>query len=173
MPEIPFYRYPVIDDSACREKLYILLAIFLASRHVGDLCERAADGNGGIFRQILDEHEMSLATRLLIECAVLIRMKDDAFLEQHGMSAETHKDIVGTLSTGADLSECAELNLREACNKIVHAKRMNFDFEQDPGWESRYLVPTVHLYGEHRSLEWKAELDVIQFVECGCTMFPC
>jgi hypothetical protein len=104
----PNWRYSVIqelDDVACTEKLYTLLVIFLASKHIGDLCELAPDGNGGIFRQVLDQHEMSLATHLLIECAVLIRMKDDVFQEQHGMPAEIEKDIVGTLFTGPDLSE--------------------------------------------------------------------
>jgi hypothetical protein len=46
---------------------------------------------------MLDDHETSLATHLLIECAVLIRIKDDVSQRQHGISAEATKDIVGAL----------------------------------------------------------------------------
>ena len=100
MPELEIFRHPRLDHVACTEKLYTLLVIFLASKHIGHLCELALNGNGGIFRQVLDQHAMSLATHLLIECAVLIRMKDDVVQELHGILAETEIDIVGTLFTG-------------------------------------------------------------------------
>jgi hypothetical protein len=81
-------------DAACREKLYTLLAVFVASKQIGELCENS---DAPTLRTMLDEHETSLATHLLIECAVLIRIKDDVSQRQHGISAETTKDIVGAL----------------------------------------------------------------------------
>ena len=164
MPELQIYRYPKLDDAACREKLYTLLAVFVASKQIGKLCEGS---DAPTFRTMLDEHETSLATHLLIECAVLIRIKDDVFQRQHGISAETTKDIVGTLFHWCRHVDSRELNLREACNKIVHAKQMNFDVVQDQGWDSRHLMPTVHLYGERNGVCWKAELDVVRWVEHG------
>jgi hypothetical protein len=169
MPELQLYPYPKLDDAACREKLYTLLAIFLASKQIAEQCDWR---DGDTFRAMLDEHEIGLATHLLIECAVLVRMKDDIFLRQHGLSAETTMDIVGRLLTGDGLSDSNELNLREACNKIVHAKGMNFDVFKGDGWHARYLLPVVHLRGERAGLSWKAELNVVRWIECGFTMFP-
>jgi hypothetical protein len=40
---------------------------------------------------------MSLAAQLLVECTVLIRMKDDLFQEQHGMPAETERTVLDPL----------------------------------------------------------------------------
>jgi len=75
----------------CKEKLYTLLSLFFASPPIAAL---AVDEVGCPFRLMLDEHEESLVTQLLIETAVLIRMKDDLFQQQHGISAAANKDIV-------------------------------------------------------------------------------
>jgi hypothetical protein len=160
---------PKLDSLSCKENLYTLASLFFASSHIAGLAD---DEVGCPFRQMLDEHEESLITQLLIETAVLIRMKDDLFQQQHGIPADTQKDIVGTLWIPADASQDSQLHLREACNKIIHAKLINFDLIGEPHAHDRYLQPVVYLYGEQRGTPWKAQIDVVRWVEFGYTMFP-
>lgn len=163
---------PKLESLACREKLYILLSLFYASPRIADRCD---DEVGCPFRQMLDEHEESLITRLLIETAVLIRMKDDLFEQQHGIPAEAQKDFVGQIWLPGTASQPEPLHLREACNKLVHAKLINFDVSVEPhSWHSRHLqCPTIYVYGTNqRGIEWKAEIDIAKWVSFGCTMFP-
>ena len=123
---------------------------------------------------MLDEHEETVITRLLIETAVLIRMKDDLFEQQHGLPAGANKDIVGKLWTPKNSAQPDELNLREACNKVIHAKLINFDVEEKPHFfHSRYLNPWIFAYGTNqKGIEWKAQIQVAKWVSFGCTMFP-
>ena len=175
MPELDTSWYamkgPKLDSMACREKLYVLLSLFFASPRIAEHCD---DEVGCPFRQMLDEHEEGLITRLLIETAVLIRMKDDLFEQQHGIPADANKDIVGNLWLPATASQSEPLHLREACNKVVHAKLINFDVRLEPHcWHSRHLNPTVYIHGTNqRGIEWKAEVDITKWVSFGYTMFP-
>jgi hypothetical protein len=160
---------PIFDGAFAREKLFLLLSLFNASRPNADLCD---DGDGCTFRGLIDEFEEELITRLLIETAAMIRMKDDLFEQQHGIKAATQKDIVGKLFLPAKNPVGGPLNLREACNKIIHAKLINFDMARRRDWHARYFNPKIYLYGERGKQEWKAEVDIIRFVEFGTTMFP-
>jgi hypothetical protein len=160
---------PHFDSMFAREKFFVLLSLFNASRRSADLCD---DGNGCVFRGLIDDYEEELITRLLIETAAMTRMKDDLFEQQHGFNAETHKDIVGKLFSPAKSKTAATLNLREACNKIIHAKLINFDVARRRTWHARHLNPKIYLYGERGKQQWKAEVDVIRFVELGALMFP-
>ena len=160
---------PKLDSLTCKGKLYTLASFFFASRNIATL----AHSEGGCpFRQMLDEHEEPLITQLLIETAVLIRMKDDLFQQQHGIPADAQKDIVGTLRIPTNAATESQLHLREACNKVIHAKITNFDLIGEPHSHDRYLQPIVYLYGEQRGTPWKARIDVVKWVEFGYTMFP-
>mgnify|MGYP001304124537 FL=1 len=121
---------------------------------------------------MLDEHEERLITQLMIETAVLMRMKDDLFEQQHGMKSECDKDIVGRLFIPKDSAAPQALNLREACNKLIHANLINFNFENIDNWNGRHLLPEIYLYGNFRGTEWKAELNITDWVRFGATMFP-
>lgn len=160
---------PKLDSPACKEKLYTLASLFFASRHLAALADWKV---GCPFRQMLEENEESLMTQLLIETAVLIRMKDDLFEQQHGIPAETQKDIVGAIRIPADAATESKLHLREACNKVIHAKLINFDLIGEPHAHDRYLLPVVYLYGEQRGTPWKAQIDIVKWVKFGYTMFP-
>ncbi|MBK7930210.1 MAG: hypothetical protein IPJ98_22875 [Bryobacterales bacterium] len=135
---------PRIDSHESREKLYNLLCLFLASSDISELCEGEI---GCAFTALRDEHEESQITQLLIECAVLIRLKDDLFEQFHGFPSGAEKDIVGLLwvSSGNPIGQ--PLNLREACNKLIHSKLINFDINRVEEWHRRYLKPTVYMQG--------------------------
>jgi hypothetical protein len=70
------------------------------------------------------------------------------------------------------------LQLWDALNKIIHATTVKFDrdmadhmgmlvfsTDKDVHHVPHYWNPLVHLYGENRGQQWKATLDVIQYVE--------
>ena len=160
---------PKLDSPTCKEKLYTLASLFFASPRIAALADEEV---GCPFRQMLDEHEESLITQLLIETAVLIRMKDDLFQQQHGIATDSTKNIVGTLRNPATATAGSPLHLREACNKTIHAKLINFDLVGEPHAHDRYLQPMVHLHGEQRGTKWKAAIDIPKWVEFGYTMFP-
>jgi hypothetical protein len=163
---------PQLDSAACREKLYTLAALFFGSPRIAELAEYEL---GCPFTLMVEEHQEPLIIRLLIETSVLIRMKDDLFVRQHGIAAQTQTNIVGTLCAPIE-SAPAPLNLREACNKVIHAKHINFDVFDDGKLETygapQHLQPRVFLYGDFRGEQWRAELDVVAWVRFGYSMFP-
>ncbi len=58
-------------------------------------------------------------------------------------------------------ADCAPLEIREACNKIIHAQKVRFDVEEIG--VQKYMNPIIYLYGTLQNKEWRATLDVIKF----------
>lgn len=158
---------PQIDSASANEKLYVILSLFLASRGISDECN---DEIGCPFRTLLDSHEEELLTRLLIESAVLIRMKDDLFQKNHGISSHASLVTVGSLFK-KEKSEQTDLNLRESCNKIIHAKQLTFDRDREEEIYRSCLNPRIYLYGSKDNKNWKAELDIKRWVAQASRMF--
>ena len=66
------------------------------------------------------------------------------------------------------------LTLCEACNKIIHAKKLHHDIvEPSPGRnpDQEYLQPYLYLYGKKNEQDWRAELSIINFVKWGAVVF--
>ena len=70
----------------------------------------------------------------------------------------------GTLQQDTDTATEEELSLREACNKIIHAKKIRADVAENDK-SQQYLKPYIHLFGVHKKVPWKATLDVIAFAK--------
>ena len=141
-------------------ELHRLLAIFLASRSFAKLRK----GNGERWEAIdhLQQFEDDEITRILLSAAVTARVVDDreeGFFER----------VAGTCGVLVEEKNGAPseipLTLREACNKIIHAKKIRFDVDEtDEG--QPFINPTIYLYGARSNgSEWKATLDVIKFAE--------
>lgn len=141
-------------------ELHRLLAIFLASPSFAKLRK----GNGESWDAIdhLQQFEDDEITRILLSAAVTARVVDD---REDGIFELIAGDC-GILSEakGGETTE-VPLTLREACNKIIHAKKIRFDVSETDERQP-YLNPTIYLYGTRSNgLEWKATLDVIKFAE--------
>jgi hypothetical protein len=167
---------PRIDSTVGKTKLYTLAAYFLASGQIASQCHQEEDiWHTTSFNLMLQELQKPAITQLLIECAVMVRMKDDLFEQHHGCRADAKGDIVGTLMSPSG-GPPVPLDLREACNKIIHAKGLQFDVHDDGQLDHRtdphHLLPRIYLYGSLGKINWKAELDILKFVDCGYTMFP-
>lgn len=141
-------------------ELHRLLAIFLASPSFAKLRK----GNGERWEAIdhLQQFEDDEITRILLSAAVTARVVDDRESGVFDLVA----DPCGILAETKD-GETTEipLTLREACNKIIHAKKIRFDVGETDERQP-YINPTIYLYGARSNgLKWKATLDVIKFAE--------
>ena len=67
----------------------------------------------------------------------------------------------GQLEKDVGTTDVEILDLREACNKIIHAKKVRGDFEENGG--QTYLNPLIYLYGEQKGKSWRATLDIVAF----------
>jgi len=137
-------------------ELHRLLAIFLASRHFAELCDRyPGEGFDPIYK--IQEVEDDEITRILLNLAVTARVIDDR--EQQVF------DLVGSdcgiLQRDLQKPETDVLEIREACNKLIHAKTVRFDVEEMG--VQRYLNPVIYLYGSLQGKNWRVQLDIIKF----------
>lgn len=158
----------VFDTTPQRRDLWLLLLIFLADRPLADLTEAEfyADGYEQHLLGLNSEFAEDEITRILLSSAIALRVIDDrdgGFLDK--------LDACGQLQPDSSSPEAEPLSMREACNKIVHATKVNYDVErldggpiEEFGISPPYLRPTVYLYGSHRKATWRCALDVIQFV---------
>lgn len=141
-------------------ELHRLLAIFLASPAFAKL--RKGDGERWEAIDHLQQFEDDEITRILLSVAVTARVVDD----REGRVFELVAGPCGVLAETKDGKNTeVELTLREACNKIIHAKKIRFDVDETDEHQS-YINPTIYLYGiRSNGLEWKATIDVIKFAE--------
>ena len=117
----PGHRFdsgPIILD------LYRLLSLVLAEKQVSVLIKAEFDG----FAWLRERYLESEIVRILISAATSIRISFD---QTDPLMFENLTTNCGTLHwPKQDKTEV--LDLREACNKIIHATRINFDGRLDP-----------------------------------------
>lgn len=100
--------------------------------------------------------------RILIQAAVVARIKDDNE-EESRLKLGKFETTCGTLTEDLDEPIDVQLSLREACNKIIHALKFHYDMEDQSG--TNIINPVVYLYGRKGRKEWKASLNIIDFVK--------
>lgn len=144
-------------------ELHRLLAMFLASRPFAELCEKYP---GKTFDPIykIQEVEEDEITRILLTLAITARVVDD----REGRVFELVGSDCGTLQKDVSNPEIAELDIREACNKIIHAQTVRYGGEELG--VRRYLNGTIYLDGSMQGKCWRAQLDVIKFCREYVTM---
>lgn len=138
-------------------ELHRLLAIFLSSKSFAALRINFPGENFDPIYEIQEVEEDEI-TRLLLTLAITARVIDDRegrTLERLGTRCG---QLIENLSREKDIQD---LNLREACNKIIHAKKIRFD--RDGGDEDYHFNPIIYLYGEQRRVQWKATLEIVEF----------
>lgn len=136
--------------------LYRLLATFLASKNFAEL----RDEHGLDPISELQEPEMDEITRILISSAVTARIIDDRdsqYLSRKGTECGWLMEDL------KDPDKKIDLSLREACNKIIHAKRIRTDLEKEN--YKYYFNPLIYFYGEYKGRDWKACVDVIEYAK--------
>jgi len=120
------------------------------------------------------EHSDEEISELLVSLAALARAADDA-LDTLAQLEKTFPQGVGTLLINDTKTV---LSLRQACNKIIHAKTSRWDFaveERNPLYDAyfkaqgmdvrgSYKNPKAIISGEDRGGTWEATLFVVPFV---------
>lgn len=163
----PGHRFdsgPIILD------LYRLLSLVLAEKQVSALIKAEFDG----FAWLRERYLESEIVRILISAATSIRISFD---QTDPLMFENLTTNCGTLHwPKQDKTEV--LDLREACNKIIHATRINFDGRLDPmdhpsnpEPDPLYLYPFIHLHGQQHDRDWYAKLSITDFVRWAIAAF--
>jgi len=132
---------------------YNLLTIFASSKEIA-LFENAK------YSQLIDiknRFETSKASKNLITLAIITRN----ILDSKTYSISSSELTCGILNENG---KTTNLEIREACNKIVHAQHI--DFVEISEREYSYLSSKIQLSGERHTKKWTAEFDVYEF--CGC-----
>jgi hypothetical protein len=145
-----------VDHDAFITEVYQLLAAFLASRPIAGLPDAGANLTPVTTLALFPQR--GFIPNRLIAVASLIRAKSDDGSWWHV------NPVVGQLwepFPGVDAS--IPLTFREACNKVMHATKVNYDTDRHPDTGVEYLNTKLHLYGSRAGSEWKAVFDVIEF----------
>jgi hypothetical protein len=139
-------------------EIYELLAFFLASKPIAELEQSRLYGPNDPVHGFGDA-ERDLTTNRLIAVAITIRILDD----RHSAVFEMFTDYCGTITNDvANPLGTEGLGLRAACNKIIHARKVEFDVADTPSGQ-RYLHPFIYLEGTDRKKTWRANLDIVKF----------
>jgi hypothetical protein len=126
-------------------------------------------------RSLQETHLRPEIGRILISCAAGLRILFDA---RPAIKGWIDRSDCGKLYRDwpSDESKVEKLTLREACNKIIHAKQIRFDevvpnAAANPDNEGVYLRPYLYLYGSKNRHEWRAVLSIIDFAKWGAASF--
>ena len=163
-----FYNNFQFDLTSFRLDLYRLACYFLASPRIEQIMCETAKGNGDteiIENPLVDVESQFFGEevgRILLQTAVFCRLVLDEM--------EADPDELPVLECGHLQVQGvgSNLSLREACNKIIHSQRINYDNDPplDPVYGFGPLNPVVYLYGSTQSgKSWKATLHVLEFVQ--------
>jgi hypothetical protein len=105
----------------------------------------------------LQQYEEDEITRILLATAITARIIDDRD-DRLRMNANNCGELTSDLQRP---NEVVPLTLREACNKIIHAKKIRGDLSQVD--HKQFANPIMYFYGELNGQEWKAKLNVIEY----------
>jgi hypothetical protein len=154
LPKPPFKSHYVVDGNGIVLELYRLLSIFYASKQFAQLNTSLHDDS---VAYLLSFQESEI-TRILTSAAVAARIVDDRdnrYLDEHDIECG---ELIQDLN---DQKKKLPLSLREACNKIIHARKIHYDVEKLS--YANYINPVIYYYGSYKGKNWKAILDVEKF----------
>ncbi len=148
-------------EQSVRLELYRLACHFLSSKALRDL----SDGSDWCpYQPLRDEFQRSEIMRILLYVAISGRHLGDK-LRDLGNLEFMEKVSVGVLIESLAAPKAKALNLRECCNKIIHAKQVVLSERLSGNPYRAYLRPAITLYSDDvRKVGWKAQIDVEKFV---------
>lgn len=153
----------LIERPLIYASLYDLSAVVFGSEGLARL---STGDDRDEFDKLRVHHEIAQATKLLIEVAVILRNLLDNDSWPLDVIHETRIDDrpeteVGVIREGAKAEK--RLQLRDACNKLIHAKKISFGMavHQD---RMSFLDGTVALHGDWQGSDWVAKVRLADFI---------
>lgn len=153
----------MIDRSLTYASLYDLAAVVFGSEGIARL---STGDDRDEFDKLRIRHEIAQATKLLIEVAVVLRN----FLDSgnwpldviHAARVDDRPETdVGIMRE--DSKQETNLQFREACNKVIHAKKISFGMNLLAN-KMDYLDGTVELHGDWQGRSWVAKIRLADFI---------
>jgi hypothetical protein len=92
---------------------------------------------------------------------------DDGSWEHAPWLHEQYKGVGSLIEDLRNVEAIQQLDFREACNKIIHARHVHFDGDIHAETQAEYLNPVVHLYGTKAQNDWRATLDIVEFCKAA------
>jgi len=157
----PFHPKVPVNFQNIEIASFRLLSIFLSDKEYQKL---RAKNELAIPDEIYARITFDRIIHSLIEIAIFYRIQDNQCPKTHEFKKARKTRIVGILYEPIG-SEEQPLDMREACNKIIHARDIRFDVKKLPKLGRAYLNPKIYIYGERHNTEWKTIIDVIRFCE--------
>ncbi len=143
-----------IDEIEIDKIIFKIITILHSSRSIAESASGESD-----YRECLKERfAISELILGLTSLAIIMRNKIE------NMDAYEN-NIVGNISKDLMLNKYEPMKFKDACDKIIHSKRLNVDMKCILNKNCWYLNPEIHCYGEHRKLAWTAILNIEKYCE--------
>jgi hypothetical protein len=131
--------------------------------------KREAPPGDSLIRILHDTHIDLEVLRILISLAVTLRIAFDQYSGSR-LDPKLKNRACGLLWPNWPGCKKESLTIREACNKIVHARKIHRDIANpspygNPDNPDAYTLPSVYLYGEKDGQDWRAKLLIVDFVK--------
>jgi hypothetical protein len=153
----------LIEQPLIYSSLYDLAAVVFGSEGLARL---STGDERDEFDKLRVRHEVAQATKLLIEVAVVLRNLLDGgnwpLDVIHKIRVDDRPETtVGVIWEGT--KEQKNLQFRDACNKLIHAKKISFGMAQLSG-RLNYLDGSVELHGDWNGKDWVAQVLLADFI---------
>jgi hypothetical protein len=148
-----------LESTDISRAIYVVIAGFYSSP---SLREAAGDEAWDSILGLLDNNEEQVLQERLLYIAVRLRILDDQFsAEDPDYTKESRSWHVGWIVRKGKKRE--PLILREACNKIIHARLFNWCRTERFKTRKTGLLPHVFLYGKQDKTGWRCRLNILDF----------
>jgi hypothetical protein len=155
------YETPFLDL-----EIYRLMTILESSTVLADY--------GGTYEgdrdkvEYLRRLEFPELSRIVVSLAAIVRAALDANPQANAADLEVERPV-GVLMPDATRPDAWEpLEFREACNKVIHAKRVDPKRTVDTGALTGELI----LHGDYREKDWQARLELREFALAALSLTP-
>lgn len=150
----------VVDRLRVQLLAYRLITIILSSKELSKLCASLDDQTPFLMKQEFEQNEIE---HLLLQIAILVRAADDSAKSGQTIGVSWNPEV-GKLIQDTKTNKKENLTLREACNKIIHAQKVNYELNRNNELWRTYVKPSfMYLYGKKNNKDWKAILDIKKF----------
>lgn len=116
-------------------------------------------------------HIRNAVSNDLIELATKVRIAQDAMLDslEHSEVRQIDDGSIGETPIGTVLSGSFRLTIRESCNKIIHAKRVDLGIgtsrNTNPAFRYNYWNGHCNLGGAQGGQPWQIDLNVFDWCQ--------